>query len=29
VLTGNEVVGDIDHAFALRNKATDAVVNGN
>jgi hypothetical protein len=29
VLAGNEIVGDINHAFALQNKATDAVVNGN
>ncbi len=29
VITGNEIVGDINHAFALQNKATNAVVNGN
>jgi hypothetical protein len=29
VLTGNEIAGDIDHAFALQNKATDAVIDAN
>jgi hypothetical protein len=29
VITGNEIAGDIDHAWALQNKATDAVINGN
>ncbi|MBO0876783.1 MAG: hypothetical protein J2P19_25695 [Pseudonocardia sp.] len=27
--TDNEIVGDINHAFAPRTKATDAVINGN